>query len=83
MLDCLHKSILCTYIQGNQVKVQGITKKVYVRKISSLQAKKWVTKGYKLFAVNIQDLEFEREQCIEDFPVLEEFKDVFPEETPY
>ena len=34
----------------------------------------------KLFAVNIQDIESDREQHIEDFPILEEFKDVFPKE---
>ena len=31
MLDCFQKSILCTDSQGNQVKVQGIPKKVFVR----------------------------------------------------
>ena len=82
MLDCLHKSILCTDIQGNQVKVQGIPKKVSVRQISALQAKKCVRKGCKLFVVNIKDVESGREQCIEEFPVLEEFKDVFPKEIP-
>ena len=60
------------------MKVQGIPKKVSVRKISALQAKKCARKGGKLFAVNIRDVESYREQCIEDFPVLEEFKDVFP-----
>ena len=53
MVDCLHKSILCTDSQGNQVKVQGISKKVFVRQISAFQAKKCVRKGCKLFAVNI------------------------------
>ena len=33
-----------------------------------------------MFAVNIRDLDSKREQHIEDFPILEEFKDVFPEE---
>ena len=82
MLDCLNNSILCTDSLGNQVRVQGIPKKVYVRQISALQAKKCVQKGYNLFAVNIQDIESDREQRIEDFLVLEEFKDVFPEEIP-
>ena len=31
MLDFLHMSILCTDSQGNQVKIQGIPKKVSVR----------------------------------------------------
>ena len=80
MLDCLHKSILCADSQGSQVKVQGIRKKVSVRKISALQAKKCVRKGCKLFGVNIWDVELDREQHIEDFPVLEKFKDMFPKE---
>ena len=71
MLDCLHKSILCTDSQGNQVKVQSTPKKFFVRQISSLQEKKCVRKGCKLFAVNIRDVEYDREQHIEDFPVLE------------
>ena len=80
MLDCLHKSILCTDSQGNQVKVQVIQNKVFVRKISSLKVKKCVRKGCNLFAVNIRDIESQKEQRIEDFPILVEFKDVFPKE---
>ena len=80
MLDCLHKSILCIDGEGNQVKVQEIPKKVSVRKISSLEANKCVMKECKLFAVNIRDIESEKEKIIEDFPVLVEFKDVFTEE---
>ena len=82
MLDCLHKSIFCTDSQGNQVKVQGIPKKVSVRQVSSLQANTCVRNGCKLFVVNIRGTKFDREQCIEEFPVLEQFKDVFPEEIP-
>ena len=33
-----------------------------------------------MFAVNTRDIEAEREQRIEYFPILVEFKDVFPEE---
>ena len=80
MLDCLHKSILCIDNQANQVKVQGIPKKVSVRQISTLQVKKCVRKGYKLFLVNIRDIESDREQCIEDFLILETFTDMFPKE---
>ena len=80
MLDSLHKSILCTDSLGNQAKVQVIPKKFYVRQISSLQEKKCVRKGYKLFVVNIRDIECDRETRIEGLPILEEFKDVFPEE---
>ena len=71
MIDCLHKSILCTDSQGSQVKVQGIPKKFYVRQISTLQEKKCIRKGQKLFVVNIRDIEYDREKCIEAFLILE------------
>ena len=35
-----------------------------------------------MFAEKIWDIEFEREQCLKDFLILEEFKDVFLEEIP-
>ena len=82
MLDCLHKSILCTDSLGNQVKVQGIPKKVSVRQISALKAKKCVKKGCKLFLMNIRDIDSDREQCIEEFLILENFNDGFPKEIP-
>ena len=82
MLNCLHKSILCTDSQENQANVQGIPKKVSIRQISSLQGNKCIRKCFKMFAVNIQGMESDREQRIEEFLVLEEFKDVFPEEIP-
>ena len=53
-----------------------------MRKISSLQTKKCIRKGFKLFAVNIQDIEDEREQHIKEFPVLVDFTDVFLEVIP-
>ena len=61
MIDSLQKSILCTDSQANQVKVQGIPKKVSVRQIFALQANKCIRKGCKLFAVNIRDIESDRD----------------------
>ena len=81
MLDCLHKSILCNDSQENQMKVQGIPKKVYVRQISSLQVKKCVRKGYKLFAVSIQDIEFDREQPWNNSPFLKNSRMCFPRKS--
>ena len=72
MLDCLNKSILCIDSQCNQTNIQGIPKKVSIRRISSLQLKKCIRKGYKIFAVNIQDVEVEREKQIDEFLILEE-----------
>ena len=80
MLDFLHKSILSIESQGNQAKIQCVPKKVLVRQISSLQAKKCIRKGCKLFVVNIWDIEAEREHHRKDFLILVELKDVFPDE---
>ena len=41
---------------------------------------KCIRKCYQLFAVNILYIEAKREHHIEDFPVLVDFKDVFPNE---
>ena len=60
MLDCLNMSSLWIDNQGNQTKIQGIPKKVFVRHISSLQAKKCIRKGCKHFSINIQNVEAER-----------------------
>ena len=83
MLDILYKWISCTDIQVNPINILVIPKKVFVRQISSLQAKKCIRKGCKLFPVKIQDIEAEREQHIEEFQVLVDFKDVFPEEISW
>ena len=80
MLGFLHKSILWIDSQVNQVKIQSIPKKVSMRQISTLQAKKCIRKGCKLSTINIRDIETEREQHIEEFLILVEFKDVFLEE---
>ena len=80
MLDFLRKSILCIDSQGNQTNIQGIPKKVSVRNIFSLQVKKCIRKGCKLFVVNIEHVEAKREKHIEEFLFLIHFMDVFPEE---
>ena len=77
MLDCLHKLILCTGSQGNQINIQGLPKNLFIRKICFLQAKKGIWKGCKIFGVNIQDVEAKIEQQINDFHFLIDFKDLF------
>ena len=52
-IDLLHMSILCKYFQGNQVKIQDIPKKVSIRQISTLKAKKCIRKGWKPFVSSL------------------------------
>ena len=80
MIDCINNSILCTDSQGNQKKIQGTPKKVFIRQIYSLQVKKCITEGCKLFIVNIQYVEYEIEKHIEEFPILVGFINVCPKE---
>ena len=54
-------------------------------KIYALQLKRAVTKGCKAYAVNITDEEGKTKTDklkIKNIPVLKEYTDVFPEETP-
>ena len=64
-------------------KVNGFSKLVSLRNISSLQLRKCLRKGCKLYVVNIFDLILnENPTYVTDHPVLSEFMDVFPKEIP-
>ena len=80
ILDCLNKNLTCIDDQGNYNVVYGVDKKISIRQISMLQAKKTVRKGCKIYVVNIQIYNVENKQEIENISIINEFKDVFPEE---
>jgi hypothetical protein len=72
---------LCTYYTSNVVNIKGIPQTVSVREISTLKMKKFVCKGCKLYDVHVIDNKEENKQIdILEFPVLNEFKDVFSKE---
>jgi hypothetical protein len=63
--------------------IQGIRKPVFVRQISTMQFKKCISKGCKIYAIQVTNmLERERKPSLENFAVLQGFKDVFVEEIP-
>ncbi len=83
ILNCYDKTFSCIDERGNNITVRGIARKVTVREISALQMKRAVRKGCKFFAVQVLNLNEETKHAeIENIPVLNEFKDVFPEEVP-
>jgi len=83
ILNCYDKTFSCLDNEGNKVIVKGIPRKVSVLEISALQMNKFVRKGYKVFAVHILDNSNENGNAdIENIPILNEYKDVFPEEIP-
>jgi hypothetical protein len=81
VLNCYEKSFV--YKNGNKISrtIQGIRKPVFVRQISSMQFKKWISKGCKIYVIQVTNfLERENKPILEEFAVLHGFKDVFIEE---
>jgi hypothetical protein len=52
-----------------------------VRRISTLQMKKYCRKGYPLYAIHVLESVEDDKPNLEDHPILREYKDVFPEEV--
>ena len=55
---------------------------IYVRKISSMQLKSFCRKGCQLYVAHILEPTGDETPRLEDYHVLQEFKDVFPNEIP-
>jgi hypothetical protein len=53
-----------------------------VRRISTLQIKKYCRKGCPLYAIQMLESVEDDKPNLEDHPILREYKDVFPEEVP-
>lgn len=81
LLDCYNKTFSCIDDEGNKISVRGIARKVMIREISALQMKRSVCKGCKVYVVHLLDPRDKIEKTdIENTHVLNEYKDVFPDE---
>jgi len=58
--------------------VKGVLKKVSIRKITTLQLGRYFKKNCLIYAVHILDSEKDKRPALEDYPALQEYKDVFP-----
>jgi hypothetical protein len=76
-LNCYEKVLECEDNEGNARILQGIQKPVSVRKISTLQLKKFNRKGCPLYAIQVLNSTESKEMKVEDHPVLWEFKMCF------
>ena len=81
-LDCYNKTFECTNEEGNLVVVKGIPKVISVRWVSAMQLKKFCRKGCQLYAAHILETSGEETPRLEDYQMLQEFMDVFPDEIP-
>ena len=68
--------------EGNPVVVRGIPKAISMRQISTMQLKKFCRKGCQLYASHIEEAAKNENTRLEDYPVLQDFEDVFPDEVP-
>ena len=66
--------------EGNPRVVRGIPKVISVRQISTMQLKKLCMKGCQLYVAHILEATRDETPMLEDFHVLQEFRDVFPDE---
>ena len=81
-LDYYNKTFECTDEEGNPLVVKGIPKVILVRQVSTMQLKKFCRKGFQLYAAHILEPTGDETPRLEDYQVLQEFKDVFLDEIP-
>ena len=81
-IDCNNKIFECINEEGNPIVVRGIPKVISVRQISAMELKKFCRKGCQLYATHIVEATDTETPRLEEFHVLQEFRDVFPYEIP-
>ena len=83
MLNWFDKTFTYTNDIGTTIKVKGIPRKVTIREISSLQMKRFVRNGCKVYNFYVMnDNNTENKLKLEYIPVLKEFEDIFSKEVP-
>jgi hypothetical protein len=80
LIDCFAKKVLCVNDEGKPIEVQGIQRKVSLRFISTMKVKRCLRQGCRLYVV--EAVNERKGPSLEPYPVLSEFKDVFPDELP-
>jgi hypothetical protein len=70
ILDCHNKTFTYLYEEGNQSMVQGISRPISIRNISSLQLKRCFRKGCQLYETHVEELYQTKGPSLEYFSVL-------------
>ena len=81
-LDCYNKNFECMDEEGNPIVVRDIPKVISVRHISAMQLKNFCRKGCRVYVVHVVEATNNETIRLEDYPVLQEFRDVFLDEIP-
>jgi hypothetical protein len=80
MVDCFAKRVLCVDDEGRPVEIHGVRRKVSLRFISTMKVKRCMRQGCRLYVV--EAMSERKGPSLDQYPVLPEFKDVFPNELP-
>jgi hypothetical protein len=78
MVDCFAKRVLCVDDEGRPIEIQGVRRKVSLRFISTMKVKRCLRQGCQLYVV--EAVNERKGPSLDQYPVLSEFKDVFPNE---
>jgi hypothetical protein len=80
LLDCFAKRVLCVDDDGRPVEIQGVQRKVSLRFISTMKFKRCLRQGCRIYVV--EAVNGRKGPSLDQYPVLSEFQDVFPNELP-
>jgi hypothetical protein len=80
LVDCFAKKVLCIDDEGRPIEIQGVQRKVSLRFISTMKVKRCLRQGCRLYVV--EAVKERKGPSLDQYPVLSEFQDVFPNELP-
>ena len=80
LVDCFAKRVLCVDDEGRPIEIQGVQRKVSLRFISTMKVKRCLRQGCRLYVV--EAVKDRKGPSLDQYPVLSEFQDVFPNELP-
>ena len=81
-LDCYNRTFEYLDEEGNLRIVKGIPKVISGRKYSAMQLKKFYGKSCRVYATHVLEATKNEDPKLEDLHVLQEFRNVFPDEIP-
>ena len=79
-LDYYNKNFECMDEEGNLRVVKGIPKVISIRQSSAMQLKKFSRKGCRVYATHVLEATENETPMLDEFHVIQEFMDVFPDE---
>jgi hypothetical protein len=80
LIDCFAKKVLCVNDEGKPIEVQGIQRKVSLRFISTMKVRRCLRQRCQIYVLEV--VKERKGPSLDQYPVLSEFQDVFPDELP-